>query len=197
MIFFKIFLLSIFSYLIGSISFSYIVTKLLTKQDIRTIGSHNSGATNVMRTIGIVPGIIVLLLDILKGFIIIKFSYIFIKSDILLLIIGLFGILGHSYSIFLNFKGGKSVAISFGIFLAVFPLAMTISLIIFLASMGFFGIVSISSIISALCFPIIMYSLEYSFIYIIIAIFIAIFIVFRHSSNIKRLIKGTEQKILR
>ena len=73
MIFFKIFLLSIFSYLIGSISFSYIVTKLLTKQDIRTIGSHNSGATNVMRTIGIVPGIIVLLLDILKGFIIIKF----------------------------------------------------------------------------------------------------------------------------
>lgn len=197
MVILKILFLCVFSYIIGSISFAYIITKLFTKKDIRTLGSHNSGATNVIRTIGIFPGLLVLFLDILKGFTVIKISSIFIENDTLLLIIGFFCILGHSYSIFLNFNGGKSVATSIGILLALFPLAMIITIIIFLACIGFFGIVSISSIISSLSFPIIIYSLEYNIIYTLISIFIAMFIVFRHSSNIKRLINGTEQKILR
>jgi acyl phosphate:glycerol-3-phosphate acyltransferase len=193
----KLIIMIILSYFLGAISFSYLITKIYLKKDIRELGSKNAGATNVFRSVGKIPGILTLILDILKGFFVVKISYIFFPNSLIhAIIFGCITIISHSFSIFLNFKGGKSVATTLGVFCGIAPLAIFIALIIFIACLGFFGFVSLSSIIAAFCLPFIIYSLKYNSIILIMAIFIAIFVIYRHKSNIKRLYDGTEKKII-
>ncbi len=190
-------LLIIISYLIGSIPFGLIITKLFTKQDIRKIGSGNIGATNVLRTGSKKLAIATLLLDAGKGGILI-----FIISNILphnsiipiLLYIGFFTILGHCFPVWLKFKGGKGVATSLGVLLVAVPYAGLAALITWIISALMFRISSLAALIASFIAPIatfLIYGQEPALIVALITLLIWV----RHKDNIKRIISGTEPKI--
>lgn len=191
----KIALFIVISYFMGSIPTGVWLGKYFKKVDIRKYGSKNSGATNVYRVLGAKYGIMVLIGDMLKGIIPI---YLANKSNIdninILAFIGMIAILAHTYSIFINFKGGKGVATSLGVFLYLTPKVIMILLIIFLLVFFISRYVSLSSIISAIFLPILMIYFYNSITLDIISIIIGIFIVVRHKTNIKRLLNGKETK---
>ena len=183
----KIVIYLILSYLCGAIPFGYIVAKLFRNTDIRTIGSGNPGATNVYRTISKPLGILTLLLDMLKGFIPVYY--------LIILAVALVTILGHVFTVFLNFKGGKGVATGCGIFFALNPLATTICLITFIIVLTISKYVSLGSICAAIMLPIAIFVFDSNIQLVIFSVIIAIVVVVRHISNIKRLLNGTENKI--
>ena len=192
----------IVSYLIGAIPFSYILGKLLKGIDIREYGSGNVGATNLIRSAGKLPGLIALLLDALKGFVVVIFvAGFFYKPGALpslplfKIILGFAVVSGHIWTIFLKFKGGKGVATAIGLFIGLTPLAMAFGLCIWCLSALIFRYVSLSSIIMAICLPVIMFILHRPNEYILFACLLGAFIIYKHRMNISRLIKGTEYKI--
>lgn len=189
-------LLAITAYLIGSIPTGIIVAKILGAPDPRTIGSGNIGATNVGRAGGKAAGIITLIGDVLKGFLIILLAfYIFGNSPKEASIAGLAVFLGHLFPLFLKFRGGKGVATALGVFLAIGPLQATLALVLFIIIAAIFKYVSVGSIIAAASIPVFFSFFAYSQPYVPLAAIIAVFIILKHSDNIKRLIQGTENKI--
>src|SRR3989304_2000354 len=189
-------ILIIAAYLIGSIPTGIIVAKIIGAPDPRTIGSGNIGATNVGRTAGKAAGIITLIGDILKGFLITSLAfYILGNSPTAVSITGLAVFLGHIYPIFLLFKGGKGVATALGVFLAIGPLQAIIAVILFAVIVAIFRYVSLGSMIAAVSIPILFSLFESTIPYAPLAVIIAVLIVFKHSDNIKRLVNGTENKV--
>lgn len=189
-------ILIIAAYLIGSIPTGIIVAKIIGAPDPRTIGSGNIGATNVGRAAGKAAGIITLIGDILKGFLIILFAlYIFGNSPREISVIGLAVFLGHLFPIFLKFKGGKGVATVLGIFLAIGWLQAILALAIFIIIAAIFRYVSLASMISVVSLPIVLSLFAASRPYIPFAVIISILVVLKHADNIKRLIQGAENKI--
>ncbi len=199
---------ALLTYLITSIPFGYIIGKIFGV-DVRKKGSGNIGATNVARTIGKKAGLLVLLLDALKGFIPVYLAKtifmeqmgIFTPKNLGLIII--VAILGHCFSIFMKFKGGKGVATGLGILLALSPQATLIIVLFWLGVFLTTGYVSLASILSASLTWLVYFSLEMKnflsvdYIYIVFAIFISsIVIVFKHLSNIERLLNGTENRFI-
>jgi acyl phosphate:glycerol-3-phosphate acyltransferase len=202
----------IVAYLLGSFPTGYIAVKQLKGIDIREVGSGSTGATNVLRTLGKGPGAFVLGLDCLKGVLAIASVYylfdlatnqnlipatvdVNLWQPWLVILVGSAAILGHSKSIFLGFTGGKSVATSLGILLAM-------NWQVGLATLGVFGlvaaisrIVSLSSIMGAIAVPIEMVILHQPVAYILFAIAGGLYVIFRHRANIERLLAGTEPKI--
>lgn len=182
----------IVAYLIGSIPFG----KLIGKRhgiDIQKTGSGNIGFTNVARTVGLKPAILVLILDILKGFIPTKIALAFLPQE-QALIIAVITILGHIFPIWLKFKGGKGVATGLGVILVVNPLIGVMGLAVFLVVFLTTKIVSISSIIGTASLSLISY-----FVFPKLTIFYVILLaitIWTHRENIKRLIKGTEKRIM-
>lgn len=192
----KIIIYLILSYLCGAIPFGYIIAKIFKHVDIRTVGSKNPGATNVYRTISKPLGVLTLLLDMLKGFVPVYFvSIINPSSYLIVLSVALVTILGHVFTVFLNFKGGKGVATGCGIFFALNPLATTICLITFIIVLIISKYVSLSSIFAAVMLPIAIFFVGSNSELFIFAILVAVVVVIRHISNIKRLLNGTENKI--
>ena len=192
------FLLIAISYLFGSIPFAYILTSILGYGDIRKIGSGNVGATNVLRTGKKSLAIIVLALDVLKGFlpITIFLSYYQLnQSSSYLLYIGSISIIGHIFPVWLGFKGGKGVATYIGF---VFGIDYLLG-IIFILSWLTIGIVkrysSLASISSLMVLPLCAIFFSYNKNIIYILIFLSLLIIFKHTSNIKRLLNGSENKI--
>jgi len=190
----------IFSFLIGSFPTGYIVTKLIKKTDIRKEGSGNIGATNVWRVVGKIPGIFVLIVDILKGYLVVKYLSIYGPISSYFsnleekLILGFSVILGHVFSIFLKFKGGKGVATTAGVLFALEPKLFFACLIIWFLVFLLFGYVSLASIITAVVFPILLVIIAYPFSFILFGILLALLVSFKHLSNIRRLILGKEPK---
>lgn len=186
----------IFTYLLASIPNALIIGKYFKGIDLREKGSGNLGATNAQRILGTKLGLMVLILDILKGFIplYIAMKYLFVDDYIKISILGLVAVLGHSYSIFLKFGGGKSVAIMIGVYLAIFPKVLILGLITFLIVLYITNYVAIASISMSILTPVYVYILEKNIYYTILAILISILIVYRHKINIKRLINGEESK---
>lgn len=193
----------ILSYLIGSIPTAYIFGKMLKGIDIREHGSGNVGATNVFRVLGKKPGIIVLLLDILKGVIAVAFV-----SDLLGLtevihrvIIAVVVVCGHNWTIFLKFKGGKGIATSLGVLIGLTIKIAVIRPVLFwvvlIWLMCFFitRIISVSSILAATCLPIIMVLTNQEFTIVCLGIVICIFVALRHKANIRRLFAGQEPRV--
>ena len=189
---------SIINYLVGSISWALVIGKLFYKTDVREFGSKNLGATNVGRTLGKIPAIIVAVLDALKG----VFCYIIeVNIDpIAAILTVIFAAIGHCYPIFAQFKGGKAVATSFGILLALsissykeFILIFLIPLLIWLMIKKFTSLVSLASLIALFISALLsLICLDY---YKSIVIFILfIFVSYRHKDNIKRLLAGKETK---
>ena len=188
----KILLVILVSYILGSIPFGYIIAKI-KGVDITKLGSGNIGATNVGRYLGKPYFFIVLFLDAIKGFIpTILFKLLFgLEYGILA---GLFSVIGHSYSIFMKFKGGKGVATGLGVSIALIPIETIIGFGVWFLVLTIFKIVALASIISAISVFIVVLFLEKSSLIKIVCGIIAVLIVLRHKSNIERIIKGTEPK---
>ena len=192
----KIIVYLLLSYLCGAIPFGYIVAKLFRHVDIRTLGSGNPGATNVYRSISKPLGVLTLILDVLKGFVPV-YLISFINPDFQWMVISVafVTIIGHTFTIFLKFKGGKGVATACGAFLAINPLSVLICLGVFIVVLAMFKYVSAASIMAALMLPISLYLLNALPEIVVFAGIISILVIVRHISNIKRLLNGTENKI--
>ena len=196
----------ILSYIFGSFPTSILTGKFLKKIDIRDYGSGNAGATNVYRVLGWKAGLFVILVDILKGwiptyFFAFYFSINFsIDLGILKIIYGFCSVLGHSYTIFANFKGGKGIGTLLGMLIALFPIAIPLCMGVFIISLILTGYVSIGSILSSIFLPIFLLILPLlgvnppDFSLIIFSLLVPFFIIFTHRSNISRLRKGNENQ---
>ena len=186
-------------YVIGSIPTGYIVVKLFTGQDIRTIGSGSTGATNVKRVMGKKWFFIVLLLDAFKGALPVVLAYFLTKSfadvGVLPVLAAIFVIIGHSKSVFLGFTGGKSVASGVGTLLALNWQAGLIIAVIWAIITWVSKYVSLGSIIALALAPVIMWFLNSPPAYVIYAFVAAVYVIYLHRENIKRLIAGTENKV--
>ncbi|REI10749.1 glycerol-3-phosphate acyltransferase [Staphylococcus felis] len=185
--------LIIISYLIGSIPSGVLIGKIFFNIDIREHGSGNTGATNSFRVLGKPAGFVVTFLDIFKGFIVVFLPMLF-HIEMHGLLIGIFAIIGHVYPIYLKFKGGKAVATSAGVLLGVNPLLFVIVITIFFVILYLSKYVSLSSIIAAICCCIGSFFVQ-DYVLLIVSFIVAGLLIFRHTSNIKRIIKGTEPKI--
>ncbi len=192
------------AYLIGSIPVAYIFGRVFKSLDIREHGSGNMGATNAFRVLGKGPGTIVLILDIIKGIIpVTLLANAFGLGDALsLVIIALAAVAGHNWTVFLGFKGGKGMATSLGVLIGLAIQFQGLRIILLWVTMTWlalfllFGFVSLASITAAVVFPILMVARLESLPLIIMSIVLCIFIIFRHRSNIKRLARGQESRVL-
>jgi glycerol-3-phosphate acyltransferase PlsY len=182
------------AYLVGSIPFGLILSKLFAKRDIRSAGSGNIGATNVYRVLGKTLGGLTLVFDILKGAIFVILAEVVTHSEIWASLAGLAAFLGHLYPIYLKFRGGKGVATSVGIFLFLAPYALLVDIVIFLLVVYQTRYVSLGSIIAAALLPVILLVFSYSYVYVILAVIMGGFIIPRHRDNIQRLKQGRETK---
>lgn len=199
-------LLSLISaYLLGSIPTSYIFAKVLKKVDIRKHGSGNAGATNVFRVVGKVPGIIVLILDVLKGVIAVALlSEVFFNNtigvtlglELYKILLGLSVISGHVWTVFLKFKGGKGVATTAGVLMALAPKVIILCLLVWAIVFAIFRIVSVASIVASISMPIFAVIFYQSIFFVLFCVLLAIGSTYKHKANIKRLLRGEEKKLI-
>jgi len=198
-------LLIVLAYLIGAIPTAIIVGKVVRGIDIRQHGSGNAGGTNVFRVLGWQPGVLVMLFDVFKGFVAAEWIPLLAGTNLsipfaaLQLLCGIAAIVGHIWTVFAGFRGGKGVGTAAGMLLALHPLAVLICFAIFLVVLFATRIVSISSISGAVAFPLLLTWFRYlgkpvadSLYYF--SFFAAALIIFTHRSNIRRLLNGTENK---
>jgi acyl phosphate:glycerol-3-phosphate acyltransferase len=182
------------AYILGSIPFSYLVTRIMTGKDIRQMGSKNVGATNVMRTTGRLPGLIALVLDVMKGTTSVLMARCFFPlSPSLPAAAGLMAMVGHSFPLFLRFKGGKSVATGAGAFFALSPYGILSSVGIFAIMLFSFRIVSVASMVGSATFPLFAWLYGSSKEVVILGALSACLILLRHKINLIRLFRGAER----
>lgn len=186
-------LILVFAYLLGSIPSGLLIGKTFYGKDIREHGSGNLGGTNTFRTLGVKAGMIVTIMDILKGTAATLLPLLF-ESDVHMLLAGVFAVIGHMYPVFANFRGGKAVATSAGVLLGYNYILFLILLAVFFICLYATKYVSLSSMIAAvLAFT---YSIFTGDIPLIIVVgILTIFVVYRHRANIVRIKNKTEPKI--
>ncbi|MCB5251378.1 MAG: glycerol-3-phosphate 1-O-acyltransferase PlsY [Candidatus Cloacimonadaceae bacterium] len=195
------YLMPVIAYLLGSIPVGWIVARLFYQKDIRTEGSGNIGATNALRIFGTKVGLIVLILDMLKGIIAVLLArHLFSAEHPLVALCGLLAILGHIFPVWLRFKGGKGVATAGGVFLALSPLSLLIALISFVLIVAKTRYVSLGSIIGSLIFglSIVVQQLTKDGVnWALLALtgIVVLMIIIKHRQNIQRLWQGRENKI--
>jgi acyl phosphate:glycerol-3-phosphate acyltransferase len=187
---------TVLAYLLGGLPFGYWFVRLTAGRDIRTMGSGNIGATNVHRSMGTKAGLIVLFLDILKGFIAVWLAAILTYGHTTALALAVVAVmLGHCYPIFLRFRGGKAVACFVGAFLYLAPLALLATAVVFVAVVALSKYVSLGSILGALVFPFALWFVNRPPASILYAsIFAAALVIYRHKGNIARLRAGKESR---
>ncbi len=186
--------LMIVAYILGSIPNALWIGKVFKGIDVREHGSKNTGSTNAARVLGAKLGILTLILDISKGVIPTLIATMLLDSSISVILVGICAILGHSFSIFMKFKGGKAVATTVGVFIVLVPGAILLAAVIFFLVFGITRYVSLSSMIGAISLPIWIVLFYKNIPLTIFGIIIAILIIVRHKSNIQRLLNGTESK---
>ena len=192
----------IVAYFLGSISFSVIFSRKFAGFDVRDKGSKNVGTTNVLRTVGTKVAVLTLVCDVLKGVLAITAAIVASKiwTDVdvncLKYLAGFFAILGHTFPIFFEFRGGKGVATALGVLITLNWKIGLICLIFALIIIAFTKMVSVGSLLAAVLYPILtIFMGEVSFIPVLISILIALLVIFNHRENIKRIKNGTENKI--
>lgn len=191
----KLSLIFILAYLIGSFPSGVIIGRVFCHKDPRDAGSHNIGTTNSYRVLGPIAGTAVLFLDILKGTLAASLPMIFhIPNHALVLIVGLAAVVGHAYSIFLHFTGGKAVATSAGILLAYNPLFFVIASTIFISVILITSMVSMASILGPLMIAILSFY-THDWLLGSIATLVLLFLVYRHRENLQRIKNGTENLV--
>ncbi|NLY56374.1 MAG: glycerol-3-phosphate 1-O-acyltransferase PlsY [Firmicutes bacterium] len=182
------------AYLLGAIPFGYLLPKILLGKDVREYGSGNIGFTNVMRTFGLKIGSVVLVTDIAKGFIAVKLAQ---QTGSLLLPLGaaVCVALGHNYTVFLKFQGGRGIATSAGALLALMPQVVAILFVIWVVVLLISRYVSLASILAAGSFPLLTALAGYPWQYFLFSLALAAMAIYRHKPNIVRLLNGTELKL--
>ena len=200
-------IVGIVAYLIGSISFSIIISKKMAGFDVREKGSGNAGATNMLRSVGKKAAALTLLGDALKGVAAILFAVIVgliaknSDKSLLVQIAGILVVIGHTFPIFFEFKGGKGVATSLGVLLMTNWKIGLICLVFALVLMALTKMVSMGSVGAAILFPVLVLFTNTNFIvsegsgYLVYSIILAALVAFNHRSNIQRILNGTENKL--
>ena len=181
------------SYFIGSISFAHLICSKVYAIDIRQYGSGNPGSTNVLRVLGKKPALTVFAADLLKGFVVVTLGRL-IGGENLALLSAIVVVVGHDWSLFLNFKGGKGIATSFGAIIGISPL---IGLILFAIGISVICIsryVSLGSISAAVLLPILFGIFRHPTKYTLTGLVLGMIAVYRHKDNIERLLAGKENK---
>lgn len=189
------YLILIAAYLIGSLPFGYIIARIFIKTDIRSHGSGNIGATNVLRVAGWKAALPVFVLDLLKGSAAVIMAKSLSGQPEVYLVAGLLSMVGHSFPIFLRFKGGKAAATGIGVLIA---LSWQITVILAAVAAIIIGVtryVSLASIIGSCLVPILFWLFGFDIYYIVFGLVTALLVCIRHKQNIERLIKGTESKL--
>jgi len=185
----------LFGYLLGSVPTGLLLTRLFSKVDPRRSGSQNIGATNIYRTAGKTLGILTLVGDVLKGAIPVVLAIQFGVSSRWIAIAGLSAVLGHVFPIFLGFKGGKGVATALGAYLVMSPVAVLIEFFVFAGLVWKWRYISLGSITCATTIPVLIaFFRSDSKAYFIVSVIVAALILYRHQTNIARLLQGTENK---
>ncbi len=203
--------MAIIAYFIGSINFSVILSRKMAGFDVRDKGSKNAGTTNMLRTVGKKAALITLICDILKGVISVFIAFILgliigeTNKALLVQIAGIFVIIGHTFPIFFEFRGGKGVATALGVLITTNYQIGLICLVFALVIMAITRMVSIGSVLAAILFPILTIFIHNNYLvqgtegmdfgYIIYGIIIGLFVCFNHRENIKRILNGTENKL--
>jgi len=181
------------AYLLGSIPTGLLLAKA-AGVDIRTTGSGNIGATNVYRTLGRSVGIATLVGDCLKGLLPVLAAKYLGMTELWVALAGLAAFLGHVYTVFLGFKGGKGVATALGVFLGISPLSVLVALGIFIACVATSRFISLGSIVAAAAMPPIVAILDGRPPFVVVTLVIAILVIWKHRENIQRLRAGTENR---
>jgi len=182
------------AYLLGGVPFGYLLVRLKTGQDVRSLGSGNIGATNVLRTTGRAFGVLTLLLDIAKGWVAVWLMGRFAAGDpAWMAAAGVAVVLGHAFPVFLRFQGGKAVASFVGVAAALAPLALLATVAVFVLVVARTRFISLGSILGSALFPLAVWLLYHPAWQVMAAVtFCGLFIVWRHRANIERLRAGTE-----
>jgi glycerol-3-phosphate acyltransferase PlsY len=187
--------IALFGYLLGSVPFGLLLARLFSHIDPREIGSKNIGATNIFRTAGKTLGILTLVGDVLKGVAPVWIATHWNLPDHWITIAGLSSFLGHVFPLFLGFKGGKGVATALGVYLVISPIALVIEILLFLILVWKWRYISLGSMFCAATMPILIaFFRSDSRAYFVLSVFIGALILYRHQSNIVRLLQGTENK---
>lgn len=201
-IFLKVLLVFVPSYLLGAIPSSYIMARLFRGIDLREHGSGNLGTANTFRVLGVGAAVPVLLFDIGKGYIAVRYFADFGGPSVFFSLLAAFVVvLGHNYSIFVGFSGGKGVGTSMGAFLALAPQAAGMCFLLWLVVLLVFRIVSVASIVGAVFLPLAIlisnrfFGSETHYSVLVLAIAVAVLVLYKHRSNIRRLKEGTESRI--
>lgn len=189
------FIALLLAYLLGSVSFSYLVTYKLKGIDIRKHGSGNAGATNTLRVVGKGPAALVFLLDAVKGMAAVGIGELFGGEPTLLMATGVAAIIGHNWPVFLNFRGGKGIATTIGVTALLTFKAALLSGIFAVLAILLTRYVSLGSLLFATLLPILIAWMDYPPAYFWISLIITLLAYFRHRDNIKRLLNGTENRI--
>ena len=201
-------IIAIIAYAIGSINFSVLISKKMAGLDVREKGSGNAGTTNMLRSVGKKAAVITLLCDILKGVVSIGIALIAgnivknVDKAVLVQIAGILVVVGHTFPIFFEFKGGKGVATSLGVIMMINWKIGLICLVFALVIMAFSRMVSMGSVGAAILFPVLTLFINTNFIveasgmkYFIFSVILAAMVIFNHRANIKRIANGTENKL--
>jgi glycerol-3-phosphate acyltransferase PlsY len=201
-------IVAVIAYLIGSINFSVIISKKMAGFDVREKGSGNAGTTNMLRSVGKRAALITLICDILKGVVAILVALIMgkiiknVDKALLIQIAGILVILGHTFPVFFEFKGGKGVATSLGVLIMTNWQIGLICLVFALVIMAVTRMVSMGSIAAAILFPVLTLFIHTNFIveasgikYFVYSLILAALVIFNHRENIKRIVSGTENKL--
>lgn len=183
----------VLSYLLGSIPSGVWIGKKFYQTDIRNYGSGNTGTTNTFRVLGVKAGIAVLLADMLKGTLAASLPY-FFQSDLNPMVVGLGAVLGHTYPLFAQFKGGKAVATSAGVLLAYNPPFFLYCILLFGVILYFTRMVSLSSMTALILITLSSLFIQ-DWVLTLIAFILTVFIIYRHRENIGRIKNGTESKV--
>lgn len=186
--------LIVFTYLVSSIPFGVIVSKL-KGVNLREVGSGNIGATNVYRALGIKYALVVFIFDGAKGWLPTYMAMQLFSEHVIHVCIGLLAIAGHSLSVFVKFKGGKGAATGLGVLMALSPLISSILAILAAIGIGLTRYVAPTTIVCSMIAPVLFYSFGYPQSYVAFVSVIALFIIWRHKSNIVRLFQGKENKV--
>ncbi|HKJ29089.1 MAG TPA: glycerol-3-phosphate 1-O-acyltransferase PlsY, partial [Desulfuromonadales bacterium] len=172
-----------------------VIARLMGGEDVRQKGSGNIGATNVYRVAGKLAGVLTLVGDTLKGFLpLLAFKTWLEPTPTQLGIASAIAILGHCYPVYLKFKGGKGVATALGIFLVLSPKAVFFALIVFILTVAITRYISLGSVLAALSAPLVILLLNHQQPIFLATLFIAALVIWRHNSNIRRLLDGTENR---
>jgi len=182
-------------YLLGAVPFGFLAGRLWGKVDIRTLGSGNIGATNVLRTLGTLPAALVLLLDAAKGWAAVAGAIGLGLSDLAVAGAALAAVAGHNWPVFLGFRGGRGIATALGVLIALAPAVAAVLTGVWLVVVLLTRYVSLGSIIASGLLPVLLWAGGFPLPYTLAGLILAVTAVWRHRPNIQRLLAGTEHRI--